>query len=122
MFAALLALLGGWRGLIQTVALGGAVMTLGYYVYEYDARGREIVQLQAQLQIEQANVKVEKANVALRDASIDVLNEHLGKMLAGLEASCEMLMEIATSKDPAADKQVPEPIAGVLGKLKKQGD
>ena len=103
-------------GYFTAAALAAAVAILGGYVYNYDARGRKIEVLEAQLGERANQIRVLEQSVAVNKGTIDTLNKRLTERSSDLKASCELLDAVEKSKHPGDDDAV-DPNGGILGQV-----
>lgn len=110
--------LGGWRGIIMAGLLAFATGTAGYYVYEYDRRGRQLTKLELVNSALEKQVEVQKANARLAKDAVEVLNRELLRRDKDIEYTCKLLKELDNDTTPGADDQVHGTIGKALDALK----
>ena len=90
---------------ISMVALATSLSVAGYYLYQYDSRGKQIVALTHQVGTLKNDLKVAKENHAQLKNTIAALETRTAALNKTLEENCAILAEI--EKD-AAENEKPE--------------
>lgn len=99
--------------------LSAAVMTLGYYVREYDSRGTQIAVLETKQKSLGNEIRVLESSIKLGKDTNDSLNKRLGERNQDLSDACKLIAEVEADRDPESDKPVPGVIGKVLESFKK---
>lgn len=103
--------------IISVILFAGAVGTAGYYLHQYDSRGKQIVVLENTVSRLENDVKVQKNNTAIANDTIKGLGERLASRLGELKDNCEMLAGIAADEAENAKPENKDKPVDTIGRL-----
>lgn len=101
----------------QMLVIASLVAGLGYFVYEYDSRGRQIEKLKRDKSVIANTLKVSKINVRLANKTIDELNAFAKKRDGELKDICKIYVKNEALDDNA--DAVGEALEGLKGLEKR---
>lgn len=109
---------------IMGIALASSIAIIGGYVYNYDRRGKEIVELNHTIGTLRNEIKVHQDNKKLLQDTNETLNTRLTERLGQLKENCEALVEIerdAAANEKPENKDKPIDVFGnLLERLKRK--
>lgn len=100
-------------------AVSGAVITLGYLVLEYDARGTRIEALTAQVTSLKNSNQVCLTNYKNSLETVDELNLRLKDRSGTLDSLCKAYVKTKFNVDPESNECIDPVVGGALEDLKE---
>ena len=117
-WAGISVLLKSARFWVVASVVSGAVLTLGYLVREYDARGTKIEMLTTQVKSLKAQNQVCLTNYKNSLETVDELNLRLKDRSGTLDSLCKAYVKTKFNVDPESNECIDPVVGGALEDLK----